>query len=86
MSNKHAPTCPAFRLAGGCTCGPLRTRPKSSWELRAEKAEARAYALRSEMCRLASWSRTPDEVAEALIAAVNADDALLDKIAEAEGK
>lgn len=43
----------------------------------------RAYALRSEMCRLASWSRTPDEVAQALIAAVEADNALLEK---AEGK
>lgn len=47
--------------------------------------EDRANALRSEMCRLASWSRTPDDVAQALIAAVNADNALLDEIAKAEG-
>lgn len=46
----------------------------------------RAYALRSEMCRLASWSRTPDEVADALIAAVTADNALLDEAAKAEGE
>lgn len=57
--------------SGPCPKPPL-PRPKTH--------EDRAYALRSEMCRLASWSHTPDDVARALIAAVEADNALLDEI------
>lgn len=42
MSANHAPACKAFLYPGmgDCTCGALKTRPKSSWELRAETAEA----------------------------------------------
>lgn len=42
--------------------------------------EARADALRAEMCRLASWSQTPQPVANALIAAVEADNVRLDEM------
>jgi len=57
MSNQHAPACPAFRYPGlnDCTCGSLRTRPKSSWELRAEKAEAELADCRS--MRLAHYAQ-----------------------------
>lgn len=44
--------------------------------------EARADAFRMEMCRLASWSKTPDVVADALMAAVEADNARLSKMSD----
>lgn len=62
-----------------CPNPPLLRQP-------AKSHEDRANALRDEMCRLASWSQTPHEVALALMAAVKADNARLNAIAKAEAQ
>lgn len=51
---KHAPACPAFRYPGiaECNCGGQKTRPKSSWELRAEQAETERDMLREALVGL----------------------------------
>jgi hypothetical protein len=47
VSANHAPACKAFQYPGigECSCGAPKTRPKSSWELRAERAEAQRDGL-----------------------------------------
>lgn len=65
--------------SGTCPKPPLPRQPVKTHEDRAD-------ALRSEMCRLASWSRTPQEVADALIEAVEGDNSILDEIAKTEGR
>jgi hypothetical protein len=64
--------------SGACPKPPLPRQPVKTHE-------DRANALRDEMCRLASWSRTPPEVAQALMMAVHADNGLLDEIAKGKG-
>lgn len=69
-------TCKGYRFSRG-NCGRDDCRRPV---LKTHKD--RADTLRSEVLRLASWSRTPDEVANALIEAVRGDNAILDEMGE----
>jgi hypothetical protein len=72
----YAHNCPAEIDGGPGLEGPLYSGAAALRLLTLRKT--RADALRSEMCRLASWSQTPQLVAEALMAAVEADNRRID--------
>lgn len=76
----YAHNCPAEIDGGPGLEGQLLSGAAALRTLQLQKA--RADSLRSEMCRLASWSQTPQVVADALCAAVEADNARLDAIEE----
>jgi hypothetical protein len=79
----YAHNCPAEIDGGPGLEGPLLSGAAALRSLRLHKA--RADAFRSEMCRLASWSQTPQFVADELLAAVEADNQRLDAIEAGRG-
>ena len=66
----HAPACPEFRdpNRGECTCGAsLKTRPRSSWELRAVLAEGQRDELLAALKLYVEHFGDPLKVARAAI-------------------